>query len=74
MTNFSQTLVGISPGASFSEPTTGICRTGPHGFHMGRTFADKLSRAEALRLDGPSPVIAIGAPVLPKGILHSSAQ
>lgn len=70
MTDFSQTLVGVSPGASFSEPTTGICRTGPRGFDLGRTFADKLSRTAALALDGPVPVIGIGAPVLPKGALN----
>lgn len=74
MIDYSQTLVGISPGASFSEPTTGICRTGLAGFHVGRTFADKLSRTEALGLGGPSPVIAIGAPVLPRGLLNPNPR
>lgn len=74
MTDYSQTLVGISPGASFSEPTTGICRTGLAGFHVGRTFADKLSRTQALGLGGPSPVIAIGAPVLPRGVLNPNSR
>lgn len=63
-------LAGISPGGSLTDATTGVCRSGPRGFVVTATYADALSRAEALKYPGPFAVVAVGAPILPPGPIH----
>ena len=64
-------LAAVIPGRSFSDPPTSVvCRTGDAGFHISQTYADKLSRVQALGYAGPFDLIAIGGPVLPPNELN----
>ena len=62
-------LAAIDPGGTLVDSTTGICRSGDLGFQVGMTYSDAMSRAGWLGR-GPYDCIAIGAPVLPPGVLH----
>jgi hypothetical protein len=63
-------LLGISPGGSLSDRTTGVSRSGGAGFRAAQTYADRHSRRSALGYNGQYATIAIGAPILPHGVLH----
>jgi hypothetical protein len=65
-------LVGIDVGLTFVRPTSGVCRAGPGSvLRVEHTFADRASRAAALRVeDVPIDVLAVDAPVMPRGALR----
>jgi hypothetical protein len=65
-----QDIAGIDVGLTFVDPTSGVCRTGPSGGVVTHTYADRLSRLDALGTVTQFDVIAIDAPVLRRGELH----